>query len=97
MRNKQQAWKSTPKREFRISPLEVEVRNNDVEKAIKILKNKMSKEGVLAELKRRRYAEKPSEVRRRKVREAEKKLRDKLKKLNPRKKKKKKKKEQNAN
>ena len=38
-------------------PLEVEVRDS-VEKALKILKQKMSKEGLLQEVKRRRYHEK---------------------------------------
>ena len=40
-------------------PLEVEVRDS-VDKALKILKQKMSKEGILQEIKRRRYYEKPS-------------------------------------
>jgi small subunit ribosomal protein S21 len=40
-------------------PLEVEVRDN-LEKAMKILKQKMSKEGILQEVKRRRFYEKPS-------------------------------------
>lgn len=53
-----------------IGPLEVEVYNNDVGQALKVLKNKMSKDGILAELKRRRHAEKPSEAKRRKHREA---------------------------
>jgi small subunit ribosomal protein S21 len=58
-----------------VGPLEVEVRNNDINQALKVLKNKMSVEGVLSELKKRRYAEKPSERRRRKHREALKKMR----------------------
>jgi len=70
------AWKKDSKPyEPRIGPLEVIVRDNDVIQALKILKNKMSKEGVLTELKRRRFAEKPSEKKRRKHREALKKLR----------------------
>jgi small subunit ribosomal protein S21 len=40
-------------------PVEVEVRDS-LEKAMKILKQKMSKEGILQELKRRRFYEKPS-------------------------------------
>ena len=56
------AWKKESKPyESRIGPLEVVVRDNDVVGALRILKNKMSKEGVLGELKRRRFAEKPSE------------------------------------
>jgi small subunit ribosomal protein S21 len=58
-----------------VGPLEVEVYNDDVGQALKILKNKMSKDGILAELKRRRHAEKPSEAKRRKHREALKRLR----------------------
>ena len=46
-------------------PVEVEVRDS-LEKAMKILKQKMSKEGILQELKRRRFYEKPSVKRKRK-------------------------------
>ena len=46
-------------------PVEVEVRDS-LEKAMKILKQKMSKEGILQELKRRRFYEKPSAQRKRK-------------------------------
>ena len=67
------AWKQ--KDEFRVKPLEVRVRDNNIEEAIKELKNKMSKEGILTEIKRRKHAEKPSEKRRRKHREALKKMR----------------------
>ena len=76
--NRKPAWKKdTPKppREPRIGPLEVLVKDNDVVQALKILKSKMSKEGVLTELKRKRFAEKPSEKKRRKHREALKKMR----------------------
>jgi len=55
-------------------PLEVEVRDS-VDKALKILKQKMSKEGILQEIKRRRYYEKPSVKRKRKMREARKRRR----------------------
>ncbi len=55
-------------------PLEVEVRDS-IEKAMKILKQKMSKEGILQEIKRRRYHEKPSVKRKRKTREARKRRR----------------------
>ena len=55
-------------------PLEVEVRDS-VDKALKILKQKMSKEGILQELKRRRFYEKPSVKRKRKQAEARKKRR----------------------
>lgn len=62
----------TPKhwddREFR--PLEVTVQNNDVERALRILKREVGKEGVLKALKRKRFYEKPSEAKKRKAREA---------------------------
>ena len=47
-------------------PVEVEVRDS-LEKAMKILKQKMSKEGILQELKRRRFYEKPSVKRKKKA------------------------------
>ena len=64
MNDRKPAWKkqSTQKREYSLRPLEVEVIDNNIERAIRDLKNKMSREGVLTEVKRRRYAEKPSEV-----------------------------------
>ncbi len=63
-------WKrSTGERQLVFRPLEVEVKDN-LEKAMKALKQKMSKEGVLQELKRRRFYEKPSVKRKRKMREA---------------------------
>jgi small subunit ribosomal protein S21 len=55
-------------------PVEVEVRDS-LEKAMKILKQKMSKEGILQEVKRRRFHEKPSLKRKRKIREARKRIR----------------------
>lgn len=73
--NKQPAWKQQKKESHSVGPLEVEVRNNDIGQALKVLKHKMSVEGVLTELKRRRFAEKPSEKKRRKHREALKKMR----------------------
>ena len=59
-------------------PVEVEVRDS-LEKAMKILKQKMSKEGILQELKRRRFYEKPSVKKKRKTREARKRLRREMK------------------
>ena len=41
--------------------IEIRVFNNNVEKAIRVLKKKMLKEGVIKELKQRRYYEKQSE------------------------------------
>lgn len=50
--------------------LEVKVRNNNVEKAMRILKKKVMKDGLLKELKRRQYFEKPSLKRQRKLKES---------------------------
>ena len=46
--------------------LEVKVRNNNVEKAIRQLKKKVMKEGILKEIKMRQYYEKPTLKRQRK-------------------------------
>jgi small subunit ribosomal protein S21 len=51
-------------------PLEVQVRDNKVEQAIRQLKNRLAREGILRELKNRRHYLKPSEVKRIKRREA---------------------------
>lgn len=70
------AWKKIEKTNNNVlRPLEVDVRNGDLEEAIKILRHKMSKDGILAELKTRRHAEKPSDKKRREHREAIKKMR----------------------
>ncbi len=52
-------------------PLEVVVEGDNVDRAINRLKRKMADEGVLKELKKRRFYEKPSVRRKRKQREAE--------------------------
>jgi len=49
-----------------LKPLEVVVVDGRLDKAIRKLKKKMSTEGVLKELKRRRRATKPSDAKRRK-------------------------------
>jgi small subunit ribosomal protein S21 len=46
---------------FRSSSLQVLVRDNNVDQALRVLKKKMQREGVLRELKLRRHYEKPSE------------------------------------
>lgn len=45
--------------------MEVTVRNNDVAKAMRILKKKLEREGVMQELRVREHYEKPSEKKRR--------------------------------
>ena len=52
--------------------MEIRVNNNDVEKALKVLKRLIQKEGLLGEIKKRRFYEKPSVKMRRKQREAQK-------------------------
>ena len=52
---------------------------DSLEKAMKILKQKMSKEGILQEVKRRRFYEKPSVKKKRKMREARKRRRREMK------------------
>jgi small subunit ribosomal protein S21 len=42
-------------------PLQVSVRDNNVDQALKVLKKKLQREGVFREMKRRRAYEKPSE------------------------------------
>jgi len=54
--------------------LEVRVIDNDVERALKILKNKLSKNGLFKELKLRRAYEKPSVKKKRKALEARRRL-----------------------
>jgi small subunit ribosomal protein S21 len=79
MDDRRPAWKQPNDNKYErqpyVGPIEVIVRNNDISQALKILKNKMSAESVLTELRRKRFAEKPSERRRRKHREAIKRLR----------------------
>jgi len=41
--------------------LQVLVRDNNVDQALRVLKKKMQREGVFREMKKRRYFEKPSE------------------------------------
>ena len=44
--------------------LEVTVRNNNVEKAMRVLKKKLLKDGMMRELKERQYYQKPSLIKR---------------------------------
>jgi small subunit ribosomal protein S21 len=41
--------------------LQILVRDNNVDQALKVLKKKMQREGIFREMKRRRFYEKPSE------------------------------------
>jgi|TARA_B100000315_G_scaffold185153_1_gene174248 small subunit ribosomal protein S21 len=53
--------------------LEVTVYQNQVERALKVLKRQLTKDGLLKELKARRFYEKPSVKKKRKQKEAKKK------------------------
>ena len=47
----------------------IEVRNNNIEKALRVLKKKLNKDGQMKELKIRQYYQKPSEIKREKKKE----------------------------
>lgn len=53
--------------------MEIKVIGSDIEKALKIFKREIQKDGLLRELRQRQYYEKPSVKSRRKQREAVKK------------------------
>jgi small subunit ribosomal protein S21 len=60
--------------------------NQNLEKAMRVLKRKLIREGVFKELKSRRFYEKPSEKKKRKSKEAQKKKRkevERAKRFNP--------------
>ncbi|MEM9168602.1 MAG: 30S ribosomal protein S21 [Pseudomonadota bacterium] len=50
--------------------VQIQVRDNNVEQALRALKKKMQREGTFREMKRRKYFEKPSEKRARQKAEA---------------------------
>lgn len=50
--------------------MQVQVRDNNVDQALRVLKKRLQREGVFREMKRRKYYEKPSEVRVREKSEA---------------------------
>ncbi|MBF0310916.1 MAG: 30S ribosomal protein S21 [Magnetococcales bacterium] len=58
--------------------MRVDVYDNNVDQAIRVLKKKMNREGMFREMKKRKFFEKPSERRRRKKAEAVRRLRKKL-------------------
>jgi small subunit ribosomal protein S21 len=64
-----------PRRDSDANPLEVRVEGENINRAINQLKRKMANEGIYKELKKRRFYEKPSERRKRKMREAERRVR----------------------
>jgi small subunit ribosomal protein S21 len=54
----------------RLKAIEVKVMDNDLEKAMRVLKKKIQNDGLFKRLKLKKSYEKPSEYRRRKQREA---------------------------
>ena len=50
--------------------MEIKVYNDDIEKALKVLKRQLQKEGLFKEIRRRSFYEKPSVKKKRKEREA---------------------------
>jgi small subunit ribosomal protein S21 len=63
--------------------LQINVQGNDIEKALKQLKRKLQTEGIMKELKNRRFYEKPSVKKKRKQMEAERKRRKALRNRRP--------------
>jgi small subunit ribosomal protein S21 len=61
---------ANPTESVQCRPLEVQVGEKGIERAIKHLKRKMAGEGTLRELKRRRHYMKPSVKKRKKIAEA---------------------------
>ncbi len=53
--------------------MDIKVYENDIEKALKALKRQIQREGLLQEIKKRSFYEKPSQKKKRKQREARKK------------------------
>ena len=61
--------------------IEIEVRRGNLEQAMRVLKRKVQKEGIVKELKMRQYFVKPSEKKRRKKKENIANVRKRMKKL----------------
>ena len=61
--------------------IEVQVRNGNLEKAMRVLKKKVQKEGIVKEIKRRQFYMKPSEVKREAKKEGIKNFKKKMAKL----------------
>lgn len=58
--------------------MRIDVYDNNVDQAIRVLKKKMIREGMFREMKKRKFFEKPSERKRRKKAEAVRRLRKKI-------------------
>ena len=70
---------ANPSESVQCKPLEVQVGDKGIERAIKHLKRKMAGEGILRELKRRRHYMKPSVKARKKAAEASRRRRKRVK------------------
>ncbi len=63
--------------------MEVRVQARDIEKALRLLKKKLQVDGIMGELKKRRFYEKPSVKKKRKQLEAQKRRRKLVKRSHP--------------
>ncbi len=61
--------------------MEITVYDGNVDKAVKVLKRKLQQDGLFRELRNRKCYEKPSMKKRRKEKEAQRRLRKKMKRL----------------
>ena len=61
--------------------INVTVRNGNLEQAMRVLKRKVQKEGIVKELRERQFYKKPSEIRQEKIKQARKSWLKKQKKL----------------
>ena len=52
--------------------INVTVRNGNLEQAMRVLKRKVQKEGIIKELRERQFYKKPSEIRQEKIKQARK-------------------------
>jgi len=73
-----EGYASTDGGAFRHRPLEVTVGDRGVEGALRLFKRLVLRDGILREVKRHAHYEKPGDRRRRKVREAARRLRKRL-------------------
>ncbi len=71
---------STKREEAELGPIEVRVERDNVQRAISQLKRLMAREGILKEVKNRRFYEKPSVKDKRKRRDAERRRRKEIRK-----------------
>ena len=67
--------------EVKILTINVTVRNGNLEQAMRVLKRKVQKEGIVKELRERQFYKKPSEIKQEKKKEAIKNWKKKQKKL----------------